>query len=74
MLSPPVIEALKVVFSPQGSYAQELVVEEMVAAVDAMSKEALGELVSLAAGLLGWRPRLCAAGAWCQRLRLLEPP
>jgi hypothetical protein len=46
------IEALKVVFSPQGSYAQELVVEEMVAAVDALSKEALGELVSPAAAAM----------------------
>ncbi|GLI67906.1 hypothetical protein VaNZ11_012232 [Volvox africanus] len=40
-------EVLKVVFSKDGSYAQELIVEEMVAAVDAMSREALGEALRL---------------------------
>lgn len=45
VLSAPIIETLKVVFSPDGSYAQELLVDEMAAAVDAMSKEALGETV-----------------------------
>ncbi|KXZ44555.1 hypothetical protein GPECTOR_65g173 [Gonium pectorale] len=40
-------EVLKVVFAKDGSYAQELIVEEMVAAVDAMSREALGEALRL---------------------------
>lgn len=41
-------DALRVVFSVEGTYAQELVVEEMVAAVDALSREALGEALRLA--------------------------
>ncbi|KAG2484763.1 hypothetical protein HYH03_016417 [Edaphochlamys debaryana] len=40
-------EVLKVVFAKDGSYAQELIVEEMVAAVDAMSREAMGEALRL---------------------------
>lgn len=36
-------EVLRVVFSKNGSYAQELIVDELVAAVDAMSREAVGE-------------------------------
>ncbi|GLC37542.1 hypothetical protein PLESTM_000600400 [Pleodorina starrii] len=40
-------EVLKVVFAKDGSYAQELIVEELVAAVDAMSREALGEALRL---------------------------
>lgn len=40
-------EALKAVFSKDGSYAQELVVDELVSAVDAMSREALGEAIKM---------------------------
>mmetsp|Transcript_16307 Transcript_16307/g.35263 ORF Transcript_16307/g.35263 Transcript_16307/m.35263 type:complete len:1034 (+) Transcript_16307:166-3267(+) len=40
-------EALKVVFAKDGSYAQELIVEELVAAIDAMSREALSEALRL---------------------------
>ena len=40
-------EVLRVVFSKDGSYAQELIVEELVAAADAMSREALGEAVRM---------------------------
>lgn len=43
-------EALKVVFAKDGSYAQELIVEELVAAVDAMSREALSEALRLVLG------------------------
>ena len=37
-------EALEVLFSPKGSYIQDLLVEEMVAATDALSREALSRL------------------------------
>jgi aarF domain-containing kinase len=38
---------LQVVFSKDGSFAQELIVDELVAGVDAMSREALGEAVRM---------------------------
>jgi aarF domain-containing kinase len=44
-LSPAAKEALLLVFAPQGSYMQELLVEELVAAVDALSREAASELL-----------------------------
>ena len=37
-------EALEMLFSPKGSYIQDLLVEEMVAATDALSREALSRL------------------------------
>lgn len=37
-------EAILVLFAADGSYLQELLVDEMVAAVDAMSKEALSQV------------------------------
>eukprot|EP00798_Chlamydomonas_sp_ICE-L_P016541 gene16541-22770_t len=40
-------EAMKVVFAKDGSYAQELIVEELVAATDAMSREALSEALRM---------------------------
>jgi len=43
-------EVLKVVFSKDGTYAQEILVEEAVAAIDAMSREAMGEALKLVAG------------------------
>lgn len=43
----PTKEMLRVVFAKDGSYAQELIVEELVAAIDAMSREALGEALKL---------------------------
>ncbi|GAX83432.1 hypothetical protein CEUSTIGMA_g10857.t1 [Chlamydomonas eustigma] len=43
-------EALKVVFAKDGSYAQELIVEELVAVIDAMSREALSEALRLVLG------------------------
>ena len=48
IVSEAVKEALKVVFSKEGTYAQELIVDELVSAVDAMSREALGEAVKVA--------------------------
>jgi len=48
IVSDAVKEALKVVFSKDGTYAQELIVDELVSAVDAMSREALGEAVKVA--------------------------
>ncbi|KAF8071031.1 aarF domain-containing protein kinase [Scenedesmus sp. PABB004] len=41
LLSPAARDALLVVFSRRGSYVQELLVEELVAAADALSREAL---------------------------------
>jgi len=46
-ISEPVKEALRVVFSKEGTYAQEIIVDELVSAVDAMSREALGEAVRI---------------------------
>eukprot|EP00878_Enallax_costatus_P013271 GHUV01013874.1.p1 GENE.GHUV01013874.1~~GHUV01013874.1.p1 ORF type:complete len:1255 (+),score=498.10 GHUV01013874.1:389-4153(+) len=42
-LSPAAKDALLVVFSKKGSYVQELLVEELVAAADALSREALSD-------------------------------
>ncbi|MEW5303771.1 MAG: hypothetical protein WDW36_006430 [Sanguina aurantia] len=53
LLDPAVVEALKVVFSKQGSYVQELFVEEMVAAVDAVGRNSISQVVR---GLLGSLP------------------
>lgn len=50
VVSDSVKEALKMVFSKEGTYAQELIVEELVSAVDALSREALGEAVRVALG------------------------
>lgn len=44
-MDPSVKDALKIVFSRQGTYVQELLVEELVAAIDALSREAVSELV-----------------------------
>lgn len=49
-ISEPVKEALKVIFAKEGSYAQELIAEELVASVDAMSREALGEALKMVLG------------------------
>lgn len=46
-LSPAAKDALLVIFSKKGSYVQELLVEELVAAVDALSREALSETLRL---------------------------
>ncbi|GFH19740.1 protein kinase domain-containing protein [Haematococcus lacustris] len=43
-------DMLKLVFSKDGNYAQEILVEEAVAAVDALSREAIGEALRLVAG------------------------
>ncbi|KAG1653988.1 hypothetical protein FOA52_007181 [Chlamydomonas sp. UWO 241] len=50
VLTDIMVEALKVVFSKDGTYAQELIVEELVAATDAMSREALGEAFRMVMG------------------------
>jgi aarF domain-containing kinase len=49
-LSPAAKDALLAVFSRKGSYVQELLVEELVAAVDALSREALSEILRLVLG------------------------
>jgi aarF domain-containing kinase len=49
-LSPAAKDALLAVFSRRGSYVQELLVEELVAAVDALSREALSETLRLVLG------------------------
>lgn len=49
-LSPAAKDALLVVFSKKGSYVQELLVEELVAAADALSREALSESLRLVLG------------------------
>lgn len=46
-LSPAAKDALLAVFSRKGSYVQTLLVEELVAAVDALSREALSETLRL---------------------------
>jgi aarF domain-containing kinase len=50
VLSDTMREALKVVFAKDGSYAQELIVDELVAAVDAMSRQGLSEALKLVLG------------------------
>ena len=50
VLSETMREALKVVFAKEGSYAQELIVDELVAAVDAMSRQGLSEALKLVLG------------------------
>eukprot|EP00775_Hariotina_reticulata_P008036 gene8036-8231_t len=40
-------EVLKIVFSPKGSFVQELLVDELAAGVDAMSREALFEAFNI---------------------------
>jgi aarF domain-containing kinase len=52
-LSPAAKDALLAVFSKKGSYVQQLLVEELVAATDALSREALSETLRL---LLGSAP------------------
>jgi aarF domain-containing kinase len=49
-LSPAAKDALLAVFSRKGSYVQELLVDELVAAVDALSREALSETLRLVLG------------------------
>lgn len=49
-LSPAAKDALLAVFSRKGSYVQELLVEELVAAVDALSREALSDTLRLVLG------------------------
>lgn len=49
-LSPAAKDALLAVFSRKGSYVQELLVEELVAAVDALSREALSDALRLVLG------------------------
>ncbi len=58
-LDPNVKEALQLVFSDKGAYVQELLVEELVAAADALSREALGEVVRR---VLGSTPAVLALG------------
>ncbi|KAK9823974.1 hypothetical protein WJX72_006718 [[Myrmecia] bisecta] len=53
-------EALKVVFSRDGSYVQELLVDELVAAVDALGRETLSEVCRR---LLGSVPAVAAMSA-----------
>lgn len=50
VLSPAAKDALLAVFSKRGSYVQELLVEELVAAADALSREALSETLRLVLG------------------------
>ncbi|KAF6265823.1 hypothetical protein COO60DRAFT_1633263 [Scenedesmus sp. NREL 46B-D3] len=52
-LSPAAKDALLAVFSRRGSYVQELLVEELVAAADALSRDALSQTLRV---LLGSRP------------------
>jgi len=52
-LDPAVKDALFLVFSAEGSYVQDLFVEEMVAAVDVMSREAASEVLRLLLGGAG---------------------
>ena len=66
--SPP-----QVVFSKDGSYAQELIVDELVAATDAMSREALSEALRLVLGsasavsaLRSMEVRPCSAPGACE--------
>lgn len=49
-LNPAAKDALLVIFSRRGNYVQELLVEELVAAADALSREALSETLRLVLG------------------------
>lgn len=60
ILNPATKEALEVVFSQQGSYVQELVVEEVVAVVDAAARQVA---ISSLGALLGSAPALASMGA-----------
>lgn len=59
-------DALRVVFSPEGSYAQELLVEEAVAATDAAARQLASMLVTR---LLGNAPALAGLSA----IQALQP-
>lgn len=50
VLSPAAKDALLAVFNKKGSYVQQLLVDELVAAADAMSREALSETLRLVLG------------------------
>lgn len=48
--APPPRLTPQVIFSTRGSYVQELLVDELVAATDALSREAVSELLRLVLG------------------------
>ncbi|CAG9463928.1 unnamed protein product [Pedinophyceae sp. YPF-701] len=52
-LDPAVKDALRMIFSEEGAHVQELLVDELVASVDALSREAMGELVRIVVGSAG---------------------
>eukprot|EP00879_Flechtneria_rotunda_P002659 GHRR01002863.1.p1 GENE.GHRR01002863.1~~GHRR01002863.1.p1 ORF type:complete len:1118 (+),score=442.23 GHRR01002863.1:702-4055(+) len=57
ILNPAAKDALLVIFSKQGSYVQQLLVDELVVAADALSREAASEVLRL---LLGSAPAVLA--------------
>jgi hypothetical protein len=70
---PPRPSTPQLVFAKDGSYAQELLVEELVAATDAMSREALSEALRLVGAQPpgGGHVVLCCAVLCCAALQAL---
>nr|PNR54038.1 hypothetical protein PHYPA_007714 [Physcomitrium patens] len=63
-LDPTAKEALKLLFAPEGSYIQELILTEVVRAVDALSREALAELWQFFSQRLNLSSTLAIPGSW----------
>ncbi|CAM6091149.1 unnamed protein product [Calypogeia fissa] len=69
VLDPTTKEALKIIFAPEGSYIQELLLTELVRSVDALSRGAVAQLWQLIASAiripgLPLPPPLSVPGTW----------
>jgi len=63
-LDPAVKDAIQLVFSEEDSYVQELLVDELVAAIDALSRDAASEVLRLMIGGAGVTNALAEAKAF----------
>jgi len=63
-LDPTTKEALKLLFAPEGSYIQELILTEVVRAVDALSREALADLWQFFSRRLSLPATMTIPGSW----------
>ncbi|KAG0591725.1 hypothetical protein KC19_1G196600 [Ceratodon purpureus] len=63
-LDPTTKEALKLLFAPEGSYIQELILTEVVRAVDALSREALAELWHFFSQRVSLPSTIAIPGSW----------
>ncbi|CAK9871622.1 unnamed protein product [Sphagnum jensenii] len=64
LIDPPTKEVLTVLFAPEGSFVQDLLLTELVRAVDALSREALAELWRYLARRIPMPAALAAPGSW----------